>query len=94
MIFGSSSLVTHLGRGILGMLALAAGLRGYDVVGWPSLLLLGVTLWALRGCPVCWTIGLFETIAFKVFGSVDATDARHPHEEMTKFNLPTSSNTP
>jgi len=74
MIFGSRSLVTHLGRGFLGMAALVAGLRGYDVLGWPSLLLLGVSLWALRGCPVCWMIGLFETIAFKVLGSAEATE--------------------
>ena len=77
MIFGSRSLLTHLGRGFLGIAALAAGLRGYDIVGWPALLLLGVTLWALRGCPVCWTIGLFETIAYKVLESTEAKEEGH-----------------
>jgi hypothetical protein len=32
---------------------------------WPSLVLLPLSLYLLRGCPVCWTIGLFETIAMR-----------------------------
>jgi len=33
-----------------------------------SALLLPLGLVALRGCPMCWTMGLFETIAHKVRG--------------------------
>jgi hypothetical protein len=33
---------------------------------WLSLLLLPVVLYFLRGCPICWTIGLFETIAMVI----------------------------
>lgn len=71
MTFGNRSLVVHLVRGIVGALALFAALRGYDAVGWPALLLVGVTLWAFKGCPICWTIGLVETVAFKILTAHD-----------------------
>ncbi len=67
MTFGNRSLAVHLVRGAVGV----AALRGYDTVGWPALLLLGVTLWAFKGCPICWTIGLAETVAFKVLAAED-----------------------
>ena len=62
MIFASSSVATHLARGALGLLSIAAGLAGTAVVTPFALLLLpvGVVLW--RGCPMCWTIGLMQTI--------------------------------
>ncbi len=72
MTFGNRSLVVHLVRGGIGAVALAAALRGYDVVGWPALLLIGVALWAFKGCPICWTMGLVETVAFKVLARADA----------------------
>lgn len=71
LTFGNRSLAAHLARGALGIGALVASLRGYEVVGWPALLFLIVSLWALKGCPVCWTIGLFETIAAKVLRTAD-----------------------
>ena len=71
MTFGSRSLGVHLVRGIVGGAALVAALRGYDLIGWPALTLVGVTLWAFRGCPICWTIGLAETIAFKLLAAAD-----------------------
>ena len=71
MAFGNRSLGLHLARGVVGVGALVLALRGYDVIGWPALLLVGVTLWMLKGCPVCWTIGLFETLAFKIFAAAD-----------------------
>ena len=69
MTFGSRSLVVHLIRGVIGAGSLALALYGYDVIGWPALALVAVTLWAFRGCPICWTIGLIETVAFKVLAS-------------------------
>jgi len=66
MAFGNRSLIVHLLRGTLGFGSLILALKGYDSVGWPALLLLGVTLWMLKGCPICWTIGLFETVANKI----------------------------
>jgi hypothetical protein len=71
MAYGNRSLAVHLARGVIGIGALVLALRGYTVIGWPALLLVGVTLWMLKGCPVCWTIGLFETLAFKIFASAE-----------------------
>lgn len=76
MTFGNRSLAVHLARGVAGAIALALALRGYGTVGWPALLLVGVTLWAFKGCPICWTIGLVETLAFKVLATHDVTAER------------------
>lgn len=64
--FASASLPEHLLRGLLGGLALAAAVWAATGLpspfGTPLSLLLGVgALVALRGCPVCWTIGLVES---------------------------------
>ena len=32
----------------------------------PSVVLLPVSLYLLRGCPVCWAIGVLETLAMHV----------------------------
>lgn len=78
MTYGNKSIVLHLARGAIGAGALVLALRGYDRFGWPALLLVGVTLWMLKGCPICWTIGLFETIAFKVFERADDSKPTFP----------------
>jgi hypothetical protein len=67
LTFGNQSLFFHIARGLLGFGALYLALTQYDVIGWPVWLLFGVTVWMLKGCPICWTIGLFETAAYKVF---------------------------
>lgn len=63
MGFASSTVWIHLlrGAGGLGALWLAVHLEGTSL--WLSLLLMPVVIWLFRGCPICWTIGLFETIA-------------------------------
>ncbi|MEV5612085.1 hypothetical protein [Streptomyces sp. NPDC052225] len=61
--FGSSSVPRHLARGVVGFGALAGALALLPVVGWASLLLAPVGLVALRGCPMCWVIGLAETVS-------------------------------
>jgi uncharacterized protein YaaW (UPF0174 family) len=62
-MFGSAFLSAHLMRG-----AAAAALLAWAIVhqtGRPSLSLgAGVAaLVALRGCPICWTMGLVETLS-------------------------------
>lgn len=73
MTYGNRSLRMHLVRGVVGVAALVAALRGYDLIGWPALILVGVTVWMLKGCPICWTIGLFESLAFKVHARSERT---------------------
>jgi hypothetical protein len=77
MIFASKSLRVHLARGVLGFGALAAAAAlARAQAGWAlalALALLPLGFLALRGCPMCWTVGLIQTVAAKVRGK--ATDA-------------------
>ncbi|MFI9510073.1 hypothetical protein [Nocardia sp. NPDC052566] len=61
--FASSSVPRHMARGALGFGALAAAFALLPVFGAVSLLLAPIGLVALRGCPMCWAIGLLETIS-------------------------------
>lgn len=61
--FASATVPRHLARGAVGFGALVASLALLPVAGWVSLLLAPVGLVALRGCPMCWAIGLMETIS-------------------------------
>ncbi len=59
-MFCSTSLTEHLLRGALAALLLAGALLG----GWPLLMKAAAVLGALalmRGCPMCWLLGLFQT---------------------------------
>ncbi|HYW55388.1 MAG TPA: hypothetical protein VE934_00380 [Polaromonas sp.] len=62
-MFCSTSVTQHLLRGIAGaaLLVLAVALFSTHVV-W-ALLAAGGALVLLRGCPMCWLAGLFETVA-------------------------------
>ncbi|MES2935951.1 MAG: hypothetical protein V4805_20980 [Pseudomonadota bacterium] len=63
MVFGNKSLWLHLLRGMLGFGALAGALATANIMLWPTLFLMPFALWMLKGCPICWTVGLFETVA-------------------------------
>jgi hypothetical protein len=47
----------------VGLLAAAVAIVLIGLVGPVSLLLLGVTVIAWRGCPTCWAVGLLGTLA-------------------------------
>jgi hypothetical protein len=66
MYFGNKSLVIHILRGILGIAALYVSLATIGQTLWPSLILIPAALFFLKGCPMCWTMGLIETIAMRV----------------------------
>ena len=59
----SGSVAEHVLRGMLGASAAALAIVLVGVVGPVSLLLLGVTVIAWRGCPTCWAVGLSGTLA-------------------------------
>lgn len=61
--YASTSLPRHLARGTLGFGALTSSLLLIPAFGPASLLLAPLGLLALRGCPLCWTIGLLQTIS-------------------------------
>ncbi|MEV0436522.1 hypothetical protein [Nocardia sp. NPDC050413] len=61
--FASASLPRHLTRGAVGFGALIGSIALLPLIGAISLLLLPVGLIALRGCPMCWAIGLAQTLS-------------------------------
>ncbi|MFF2039418.1 hypothetical protein ACFVVX_03235 [Kitasatospora sp. NPDC058170] len=61
--FASASLPRHLVRGVVGFGSLVASFALIPVFGPLTLLLLPVGVLALRGCPMCWTIGLVQTVS-------------------------------
>ena len=59
----SGTVAEHVLRGAVGSLAAALAIILVTVVGPVSLLLLGVTGIAWRGCPTCWAVGFSGTLA-------------------------------
>jgi len=78
----SGSVAEHVVRGAVGLLAAVLGIVLVTVVGPASLLLLGVTVIAWRGCPTCWAVGLFGTLADSRAGAAArAADRSSPAAE-------------
>ena len=63
MMFASQSLAEHLARGLVGLGAFAAALFLASHHPWLALAALPIGLFALRGCPSCWLLGLVQTVA-------------------------------
>lgn len=64
-LFASRSLIGHLLRGATGIALLTWAVRQQSHVVLSLAAGMGAML-ALRGCPVCWTIGLIETIGQRI----------------------------
>jgi len=66
-LFASASLVGHLVRGAIGIGLAMLAFQNQDQ---PILSLTAAAgaLIAFRGCPICWTVGLFESVSQK-FGA-------------------------
>lgn len=60
--FASKSLTEHLLRGVLGFAAIIYALKIGAHQPLLSLALGALALVAFRGCPLCWTTGLFGTL--------------------------------
>lgn len=60
---GSRSVAVHLLRGVIATTLLAWAVVNHATH--PALAIggLAVAVVAMRGCPMCWTVGLFETLA-------------------------------
>jgi len=67
-MFASKSILEHLVRGTIGLAGLAAGMLLLPAHPWLSLSLFPVALVALRGCPMCWTVGLVQTVVARMKG--------------------------
>jgi hypothetical protein len=66
MAFASTNIRTHLLRGVAGIVIFAFAVRLGEHHGWLALALVPVAVWLLRGCPMCWAIGLVEIVAKRV----------------------------
>jgi hypothetical protein len=62
-VFGSASLGAHLMRGAAAAALLAWAIVDQTAHPWASLSAGVAALVALRGCPMCWTMGLVETLS-------------------------------
>jgi hypothetical protein len=72
MTFASRSVAVHLLRGGVGFALLAVALAQIEAhAGW-SLVAFVLGVVALRGCPMCWTLGLLETLAARARGDATA----------------------
>jgi hypothetical protein len=58
-----ASLPAHLLRGAIGLGCLAGALLLFPGLGAVALLLAAPGLVALRGCPMCWLVGLVDRLA-------------------------------
>lgn len=70
--FASKSLREHFIRGLIGAAAIVAGMYFWKTYPLVSFACLGIMVLAFRGCPVCWSIGLFETSCQIKPGKTDA----------------------
>jgi hypothetical protein len=64
--FASRTVTRHLLRGGAGLSLLAVALLLLDTHPVGAIGLAVAAVVALRGCPMCWTIGLIETITHRV----------------------------
>jgi hypothetical protein len=85
LIFGNRTIGRHLVRGALGITALYISLSTLRGTTWGSLIFLAAALYLLKGCPMCWTLGLIETIAMTIHrhseGQFESEDS---HERQMK----------
>lgn len=65
MYFGNKTIGVHLMKGLLGLVVLGVFLSSVDRTAW-SLILLPLVLYLWKGCPMCWTLGLIETVVMTI----------------------------
>jgi uncharacterized membrane protein YdbT with pleckstrin-like domain len=61
-MFGSTSLIVHLMRGAVAAALIAWAVVNHTAHPWLALGAGTAALIALRGCPMCWAVGLVETL--------------------------------
>jgi hypothetical protein len=65
-VFASRSITAHLIRGAIAAALLTWAWLHQSSNPVTAATALIVSLFAMRGCPTCWTMGLFETIAHRL----------------------------
>jgi len=72
--FASRNIGTHLVRGAAGFGPLLLAWYLWPRVGWPAVVPAAIGVVALRGCPMCWTIGLIQTLSRRRLRAVCTDD--------------------
>ena len=67
-MFASKTISGHLARGAVGVGTMGFALWGAAAHPWLPLAALPIALFAFRGCPLCWTVGLVQTVVAKLQG--------------------------
>lgn len=68
-MFESRGILEHVARGAVGLGAMAGAVAMASTHPWLSAAAVVVGLVALRGCPMCWTIGLIQTVVARMRGA-------------------------
>ena len=61
-MFRSGSVAVHVLKGVLGFGFLAIALLYASVLGWWTLVPVAGALVCFQGCPMCWIVGLIDTV--------------------------------
>jgi len=79
----SRTVPIHLLRGVLGLGFLLITLHYAGTLGWWALVPGAAALACFRGCPLCWTLGLVETVLSRHIDCPDGSCAKSwiPHPE-------------
>jgi hypothetical protein len=78
-MFGSAFLGAHLMRGAAAAALLVWAIIHQTAHPWLSLGAGVAALFALRGCPMCWTVGLVETLFFRKAVAIQPLNALIGH---------------
>jgi len=62
VVFGNRTISLHILRGVLAAAAIYGSLATMSRTIWPSIILLPAAVYLMKGWPMCWTMGLMETI--------------------------------
>ena len=84
MFFGNKRISVHLIRGVLGLAALYGSLSLMKTSLWPALILLLIAVLLWKGCPLCWTLGLIETIAMAIHRRNERRSTQDWHTHLTE----------
>jgi hypothetical protein len=84
-MFASNTLSEHILRGAIGIAALGYALAIAETHPWGSLASGALALLAFRGCPICWTIGLFETARQQSMPQKSSTQQREEASPLSRW---------
>jgi hypothetical protein len=65
-VFASRSITAHLLRGVVAALLLPWAIANASSQPAMALVSAAAAVVAMRGCPMCWTVGLIDTIAARL----------------------------